>query len=105
MAAGWLAVMNVLQPRLMARALRIPPIVVLGSVLVGGKIAGISGAIFGIPIAAVLSAFFFHWLGQSADQGPIAARAAQRLERREGRTVRVPREPNPSTDDDVEGEP
>ena len=76
MAAGWLAVINVLQPRLMARALRIPPIVVLGSVLVGGKIAGISGAIFGIPIAAVLSAFFFHWLGQSADQGPVAARAA-----------------------------
>ena len=105
MAAGWLAVMNVLQPRLMARALRIPPIVVLGSVLVGGKIAGISGAIFGIPIAAVLSAFFFHWLGQNADQGPIAARAAQRLERREGRTVRVPREPNPAMDDDVEGEP
>ncbi len=102
MAAGWLAVMNVLQPRLMAQALRIHPIVVLGSVLVGGKIAGISGAIFGIPIAAVLSAFFFHWLGQSVDQGPIAARAAQRLQRREGRTIRIPREPDPTTDIDVE---
>ena len=105
MAAGWLAVMNVLQPRLMARALRIPPIVVLGSVLVGGKIAGVSGAIFGIPIAAVLSAFFFHWLGQNADTGPVAARAAQRLQQREGRSIRVPREPNPATDADVEGEP
>ena len=105
MAAGWLAVMNVLQPRLMARALRIPPIVVLGSVLVGGKIAGVSGAIFGIPIAAVLSAFFFHWLGQSVDTGPVAARAAQRLQQREGRSIRVPREPNPSTDADVEPVP
>ena len=105
MAGGWLAVMNVLQPRLMARALRIPPIVVLGSVLVGGKIAGVSGAIFGIPIAAVLSAFFFHWLGQSVDTGPVAARAAQRLQQREGRSIRVPREPNPATDADVEGEP
>ncbi|MES2209858.1 MAG: AI-2E family transporter [Chloroflexota bacterium] len=103
MAAGWLVVMNVLQPRLMAQALRIHPIVVLGSVLVGGKIAGISGAIFGIPIAAVLSAFFFHWLGQSADGSPVAARAAERLGRREGRSVRVPREPDPATDVDVEG--
>ena len=105
MAVGWLAVMNVLQPRLMARALRIPPIVVLGSVLVGGKIAGISGAIFGIPIAAVLSAFFFHWLGQTVETGPVAARAAQRLQQREGRSIRVPREPNPTTDVDVEPVP
>ena len=104
MAAGWLAVMNVLQPRLMAQALRIHPIVVLGSVLVGGKIAGISGAIFGIPIAAVLSAFFFHWIGQSVDTGPVAARAAQRLQQREGRSIGVPREPDPATDVDVESE-
>ncbi len=102
MAAGWLAVMNVLQPRLMAQALRIHPIVVLGSVLVGGKIAGIGGAIFGIPIAAVVSAFFFHWLGRNADNGPVAARAAQRLGQREGRAIRVPREPDPATDTDVE---
>src|SRR3972149_7339936 len=100
LAAGWLAVMNVLQPRLMAEALRIHPIVVLGSVLVGGKIAGIGGAIFGIPIAAVVSAFFFHWLGRSVDNGPVAARAAQRLERREGRSLRIPRGPGPATDTD-----
>jgi predicted PurR-regulated permease PerM len=104
MFAGWLAVMNFLQPRLMAQALRIHPIIVLGSVLVGGKIAGISGAIFGIPIAAVLSAFFFHALGRNVDSSPVAARAAQRLGRREGRSVRVPREPDPATDADVEAE-
>ena len=101
MAVGWLIVMNVLQPRLMASALRIHPIIVLGSVLVGGKIAGISGAIFGIPIAAVLSAFFLHSIGRSVESGPVAARAAERL-RREGRVVRVPREPDPATDADVE---
>ena len=102
MAAGWLVIMNVLQPRLMAEALRIHPIIVLGSVLVGGKIAGISGAIFGIPIAAVLSALFLHAIGRNVDSAPVATRAAQRLERREGRPVRVPREPDPMTDDDVE---
>lgn len=102
MAVGWLVVMNALQPRLMAQALRIHPIIVLGSVLVGGKIAGISGAIFGIPIAAVLSAFFLHSLGRSVESGPVAARAAERLGRREGRSIRIPREPDPATDADVE---
>jgi predicted PurR-regulated permease PerM len=102
MAAGWLLIMNVLQPRLMAQALRIHPIIVLGSVLVGGKIAGISGAIFGIPIAAVLSAFFLHSIGRTVEGGPVTARAAERLGRREGRHVRVPREPDPATDLDVE---
>lgn len=101
MAAGWLVVMNVLQPRLMAQALRIHPIIVLASVLVGGKIAGISGAIFGIPIAAVLSAFFLHSIGRSLESAPVAARAAARLGRREGRAIRVPREPDPATDADV----
>jgi predicted PurR-regulated permease PerM len=104
MAAGWVVVMNALQPRLMGQALRIHPIVVLGSVLVGGKIAGISGAIFGIPVAAVISAFFFHWIGRTVESGPVATRAAHRLERREGRTVRIPREPDPATDLDVEAE-
>ena len=102
MAVGWLLVMNVLQPRLMSQALRIHPIVVLGSVLVGAKIAGISGAIFGIPIAAVLSALFFHALQRQVDSRPVAARAAVRLEAREGRPVRVPREPDPAIDTDVE---
>jgi len=101
MLVGWFIVMNVLQPRLMEEAVGIHPIAVLGSVLVGFKIAGVAGAIFGIPIAAILSAFFFYYLGQSRDTGPVAARAARRLEAREGRRVRVPREPDPAADADV----
>src|SRR6478672_2389183 len=61
-AIGWLLVMNLLQPRIMATSLRIHPIVVLGSVLVGLKVAGIPGAVFGIPVAAVISALFLHAL-------------------------------------------
>ena len=99
---GWLLVMNLLQPRIMANSLRIHPLVVLGSVLVGLKVAGIPGAIFGIPIAAVISALVLHTLSRTRGDGPVAARAAQRLQKREGRTVRQPREPNPSTDRDVE---
>jgi hypothetical protein len=100
---GWLVVMNALQPRIMATSLRIHPIVVLGSVLVGLKVAGIPGAIFGIPIAAVVSALFLHFLSRNRQTGPVAARAAARVGRREGRAVRQPREPNPMTDRDVEG--
>ncbi len=101
MGVGWFAVMNILQPRLMQEAVGIHPIVVLGSVLIGSKMAGITGAIFGIPIAAVISAFFFHFLVISHDASPVATRAARRIEEREGRPVRVPREPAPGIDPDV----
>jgi predicted PurR-regulated permease PerM len=103
MGVGWLIVMNAVTPRIMSNALRIHPIVVLGSVLVGAKVAGVPGAIFGIPIAAVLAAFFFHYLERTRDVGPVAARAAKRLEEREGRAVRMPREPRAGIDADVEG--
>ena len=102
-AIGWLMVMNGLQPRIMSTSLRIHPIVVLGSVFVGLKVAGIPGAIFGIPIAAVISALFLHFLSRNRQTGPVAARAAARVVEREGRAVRQPREPNPMTDRDVEG--
>ncbi|TME10235.1 MAG: AI-2E family transporter [Chloroflexi bacterium] len=104
-AIGWLVVMNWLQPRIMATSLRIHPIVVLGSVLVGLKIAGIPGAVFGIPIAAVISALFLHALNRRRGSGPVAERAAARVGRREGRLIRPPREPNPAIDHDVEGAP
>jgi len=102
-AVGWVVVMNWLQPRIMATSLRIHPIVVLGSVLVGLKIAGIPGAIFGIPIAAVISALFLHVLNGRRDQGPVAERAAARAGERQGRILRKPREPDPTVDKDVEG--
>ncbi len=101
MGIGWLIVMNVLQPRMMQEAVGIHPIVVLGSVLIGSKVAGVTGAIFGIPIAAVISAFFFHFLVLSREPSPVAARAARRVEAREGRPARAPREPAPGIDPDV----
>ena len=102
MIAGWFVIMNVMQPRIMQGAVGIHPIVVLGSVLVGSRIAGIPGAIFGIPIAAVASAFFFHYLQRSSGDRTVVDRAARRLREREGRAVRVPREPEPGTAVDIE---
>lgn len=102
MGIGWFVVMNVLQPRIMQGAVGIHPLVVLGSVLIGGRIAGIPGAIFGIPIAAVVSAFVMEYLARSTADRSVAGRAARRLEERDGRPVRIPREPTPGTATDID---
>jgi predicted PurR-regulated permease PerM len=94
MAVGWFVTMNIVQPRVMASSVGIHPVVVLVSVLIGLRLQGFVGAIFAIPVAAVISAFFFHYLDRSQG-GPrdVASRAARRLEEREGRPVRVPTPP------------
>ena len=102
MIIGWFIVMNVMQPRIMQGAVGIHPIVVLGSVLIGSRIAGIPGAIFGIPIAAVVSAFFFQFLHRTSGDRSVTGRAARRLADREGRPVRIPREPMPGTATDID---
>ena len=102
MIAGWFVLMNVIQPRLMAEAVGLHPVVVLGSVMVGSKLAGIPGAIFGIPVAAVFASFFFYYLGRNRDTGSVALRAARRVEEREGRPIRVPRLPQAGQDQEVE---
>ena len=49
-----IAVLNVLSPNIMGRSVRLHPILVLLALLVGIKEAGLVGAIFGIPIVAVM---------------------------------------------------
>jgi hypothetical protein len=73
--------------------------------MIGSKIAGIPGAIFGIPVAAVIASFFFYYLGRNRDTASVALRAAKRLEEREGRPVRVPRLPQAGEDQEVEPAP
>jgi predicted PurR-regulated permease PerM len=119
MWAGWFVTMNFIQPRVMSSAVGIHPVAVLLSVLIGLRLQGVIGAVFAIPVAAVISAFFFHYFNRSRG-GPrdVASRAARRLEERQGRPVRVPTPPvvgpppgSPATDppspidDDDEQEP
>ena len=105
MIVGWFVLMNIIQPRLMAEAVGLHPVVVLGSVMIGSKLAGVPGAIFGIPIAAVIASFFFFYLGHMrVDAVPMAVRAARRVEAREGRPIRVPRLPHAGEDQEVEPE-
>ena len=48
---------NWLQPRLMREALGLHPILVLVGLLIGAQLAGVWGALFGIPVIAVLWVF------------------------------------------------
>jgi predicted PurR-regulated permease PerM len=94
MGVGWFITMNFVQPRVMASSVGIHPVVVLVSVLIGLRLQGIIGAIFAVPVAAVISTFFFYYLNRSQG-GPrdVTSRAARRVEEREGRPVRVPTPP------------
>jgi predicted PurR-regulated permease PerM len=95
MVVGWFVVMNIIQPRVMADSVGIHPVVVLLSVIIGLKVQGVVGAIFAVPVAAVISTFFFFYLERSPAGGPrdVASRAARRLEQRAGHPVRVPTAP------------
>jgi predicted PurR-regulated permease PerM len=94
MGIGWFIVNNVVLPRVMASAVGIHPVVVLVSVLVGLKIAGIAGAVFALPFAAVIAAFFHHFLARKQmASSDVTSRAAKRVGEREGRAVRVPKPP------------
>ena len=104
MGIGWFVNQNILQPRVLANAVGLHPVVVLASVLVGMKLFGFAGAVFGLPVAAVISSFFFYLMRRNVrpDERTVAARAARRLSEREGRHTRVPREPLPGEEEDLE---
>ncbi len=53
---------NYLQPKLMREALGMHPILVLVGLLVGAQVAGVWGALFGIPVIAVLNVFFNYFV-------------------------------------------
>jgi predicted PurR-regulated permease PerM len=49
---------NVLAPKVMSDSLGLHPLMIFAALLVGGRVAGFAGAIFGVPVAAVLWAMF-----------------------------------------------
>ena len=84
-------VVSWLQPRLMQGALGMHPILVLVALLVGAQAAGVWGALFGIPVVAVLNVFLnlFVWSEVPNAALPMAERLSHVGE---GTMVRVARE-------------
>jgi predicted PurR-regulated permease PerM len=56
LVAGQFAVLNVVSPRVMSQTVGMHPLLVFVAVLVGAKLAGLWGALFGVPIAGVVVA-------------------------------------------------
>jgi len=47
-------VINVMMPRIMGQSVGLHPVVIFAAVLVGARVGGAWGAIFGVPVAAML---------------------------------------------------
>jgi predicted PurR-regulated permease PerM len=62
MLVGWLALQNVVSPRVLGASVGLNPLVVLAAVFLGGAIAGPLGAVFGVPAVAAVASVFTAWL-------------------------------------------
>lgn len=61
---------HILQPFLIGKAVKIHPLAIVLAVAVGTLLAGIPGALFAVPIAAVLNVMVSHLLGSSTSTEP-----------------------------------
>ncbi len=78
-------VINWLQPKLMRDALGMHPILVLVALLVGSQVAGVWGALFGIPVIAVINVFVNYMLESAVPNASLPER--ERLENVEDHTM------------------
>ena len=65
-------IVNWLQPRLMRGALGLHPILVLVGLLLGAQVAGVWGALFGIPVIAVLWVFVSYALFRTVPNAALS---------------------------------
>ena len=64
---------NYFQPRLMREALGMHPLLVLIGLLLGAQVAGLWGALFGIPVLAVVNVFFNYFVNlRTLEEGSTA---------------------------------
>jgi len=91
-------IFNVLAPRIMSRQVGLHPLLVFFAVLTGARVAGVWGAIFGVPIVAVLTTMTSFY---RANQEERVARLQEHLPGQELMSVDVT---PPEVPDDTPGE-
>ena len=64
---------HLLQPLVYSRTVRLSPLVILISVLVGAQIAGVLGALAAIPVAGTIQVILFSWLEERRKNRPAPA--------------------------------
>jgi len=67
-------VMNVLAPKIMSQSLGMHPLLIFAATLIGVRIAGFWGALFGVPVAGVIQAMGQFFLDRRTREQPVAAR-------------------------------
>jgi predicted PurR-regulated permease PerM len=68
-------VLQVLRPRIMGQEVGLHPLFVLASFLIGARVAGIWGALFSVPVAAILQTvvqiYYYRAAGNVAEEGTL----------------------------------
>lgn len=59
-------------PRLIGQGIHLHPLAVILAILCGAELAGIAGIFLAIPVVAVLSVSYRHWLGYKGSDGLVA---------------------------------
>jgi predicted PurR-regulated permease PerM len=80
-------ILNVVAPRVMSQSVGVHPLLVLLALLIGGKLAGIWGAVFAVPVAGTLVAmvsFYRMTVEERAEQTKSAATIATNLYANQG---------------------
>ncbi|MEX2599462.1 MAG: AI-2E family transporter, partial [Dehalococcoidia bacterium] len=71
---------NLLEPRILGRAVRMPAMIVVVAVIVGARLAGVAGALMGVPLSAVAYILAVHY-GMRIRHAREAREAAAMAER------------------------
>jgi predicted PurR-regulated permease PerM len=71
---------HVLQPLVYGRTVQLSPLIVLVSVLMGAKLAGVIGALGAIPVAGAIQVLVLDWLEHRRQKVPDAGAAAPALD-------------------------
>jgi predicted PurR-regulated permease PerM len=81
--------LNVLTPRILGHAVRMPAMLVIVAVVVGVRLAGIPGALLGVPTVGVLYTLAVHY-GMRVRERREAREAAEREAREAAQTKAIP---------------
>lgn len=85
----------IVYPRLIGQGIHLHPLAVIVAILAGAELAGVAGIFLAIPVVAILTVSYRHWLEHRGSEGladlleptPVVAVAANDLSRDKDRTV------------------
>jgi predicted PurR-regulated permease PerM len=85
----------IVYPRLIGQGIHLHPLAVIVAILAGAELAGVAGIFLAIPVVAILTVSYRHWLEHRGSEGladlleptPVVAVAAKDLSRDNDRTV------------------